>query len=80
MPPGLNNVVAISAGDSFSLALKQNGELVAWGISDSGQTIVPMKDVVAAAAGGRHGLLLRQRRPATCLGTRFEGPTFVPPV
>jgi hypothetical protein len=31
VPPGLNGVVAVAAGDYHSLALKRNGTVVAWG-------------------------------------------------
>jgi len=38
---GLSNVVAISAGDYHSVALKSDGTVVAWGNNDYGQTTVP---------------------------------------
>jgi alpha-tubulin suppressor-like RCC1 family protein len=36
-PPGLTNVIAISAGYNHSLALKRDGTLVGWGFNDGGQ-------------------------------------------
>jgi hypothetical protein len=40
-PAGLNNVVAVSAGDTYALALKSDGTVVAWGVGQPGQTTVP---------------------------------------
>ncbi len=52
---------AVAAGDGFSIALKRDGTVVAWGMNEIGQTSVPMglSKVVAVAAGKRHGLALR---------------------
>jgi alpha-tubulin suppressor-like RCC1 family protein len=59
----LTNVIAVSAGDSHSLALTARGDTVAWGANDAGDTpyqvangIVtlggrPLMDVIAVAAG-----------------------------
>ena len=53
VPPDLTNVVAISAGYDFSLALNADGTVAAWGTNSSGQTSVPtgLSNVVAIAAG-----------------------------
>ena len=37
VPPGLTNVVAISAGDAHSLVLKGDGTIEAWGLNESEQ-------------------------------------------
>ena len=72
IPIGLSNVVAIAAGGgvprspsysgitSYSLALKDDGTVVAWGNDDYGQTDVPpgLTNVVAIAAGNSHSLAL----------------------
>lgn len=57
----LSNVVAVSAGSYFSLALKANGQVAAWGQNDYSQTSVPSGaiNVVAIAAGSAHSLALR---------------------
>ena len=49
----LSNVVAIAAGNRFSLALKRDGTVVAWGQNTFHQTDVPigLSNVVAIAAG-----------------------------
>ena len=71
--PGLGRVVAIAAGNSYTLALKQDGTVWAWGDNSSGQlgdgtttnscTPVPalgLNGVVAIAAGSLHGVALKQ--------------------
>jgi alpha-tubulin suppressor-like RCC1 family protein len=40
-PPDLTNVVAVTAGSTFSLALRDNGTVVAWGGTNYGETDVP---------------------------------------
>src|SRR5580692_4663079 len=49
VPIGLTDVVAISAGDKYSLALRSDGTVVAWG----NNTFVPagLSNVVAIATG-----------------------------
>lgn len=66
-PSSLSNVVQVAAGGSdrgqetFGLALKNDGTLVAWGANDFGQTNVPagLSNVVALAAGYSHSLALK---------------------
>jgi hypothetical protein len=61
VPTGLTNVVAIAGGAFFSLALKSDGTVVAWGDNECGQTNVPsgLTNVVAIAGGGDHSLALK---------------------
>ncbi len=61
IPAGLTGVKAISAGSSFSLALKTDGTVVAWGYNGSSQTQVPagLSDVMRIAAGDAHALALK---------------------
>jgi len=51
----LSNIVAIAAGNHFSLAIRKDGTAVAWGIMDNGRhpATVPagISNVVAIAAG-----------------------------
>lgn len=59
-PAGLDNVLQISGGLEFSLALKNDGSVVAWGRDDAGQTAVPagLGDTKMVAAGALHALAL----------------------
>ena len=59
--PGLSNIVAIAGGGGHSLALRNDGTVVAWGANGSGQTNVPagLSNIVAIAGGGAHSLALR---------------------
>ena len=70
---GLSNVVAVAAGDDFSLALKTDGTVWAWGTNGNGQlgdgTVSPsltpgpvpgLTDAVAIAAGSAHGMAIKR--------------------
>jgi hypothetical protein len=64
VPVGLSGVTAVAAGDSHSLALKDDGTVVAWGCGaddDSGKCSVPggLSGVTAIAAGAIHSLALK---------------------
>jgi hypothetical protein len=63
VPFGLSNVVALAGAEYYSLALKADGTVVAWG--DSRYTDVPsgLSNVVAIAAGKYHSLALIQNSP-----------------
>ncbi len=70
---GVSNVVAIAAGAFHSLALKQDGTLVAWGFDGSGQvgdgantdnkttfvSVLNATNIIAIAGGEQHSLALR---------------------
>ena len=60
-PPGLASLLAVAAGNSFSLALKSDGTVLGWGINHLGQSTIPsgLSGVVALAAGLDHSLALR---------------------
>lgn len=62
IPTDLNDVVAISAGQAFPLALRSNGTLVELGVDDYGhpRPAPPVTDVVAIAAGGNFDLALKR--------------------
>jgi len=59
-PPGLTNVVAVSAGLNDALALRDDGTVVAWGANDSGITNVPSTatNVVAISSGWLYHMVL----------------------
>ncbi len=61
VPAGLDQVVAVAAGASHSLALKSDGTVVAWGLNTSGQATIPagLSNVVAMAAGSSHSVALQ---------------------
>src|SRR5437867_329879 len=41
VPQDLTNAIALAGGESFSMALRADGTVVAWGDNSSGQTNVP---------------------------------------
>jgi alpha-tubulin suppressor-like RCC1 family protein len=61
VPAGLGNVVAIACGDNHTLALRDDGTVVAWGESDQGATAIPagLGNVIAIAAWGQHSCALQ---------------------
>ena len=63
VPLDLKDVVAIAAGSFHSLALKQDGSVVAWGctVINTGQCNVPpgLNGVVAISAFGNHSMALK---------------------
>jgi alpha-tubulin suppressor-like RCC1 family protein len=86
VPPGLSNVVAIAVGFSHSLALKDDGTVVAWGGNWEGQATVPpgLSNVVAIAAGANHSLALKADGTVVAWGNAVGsypnyGQSVVPP-
>ncbi|MBV1849278.1 RCC1 domain-containing protein [Catellatospora tritici] len=84
---GLDNVKAISAGFLFSLALLDNGKVMAWGENGLGQLGIGTSDgfsdnpievanlsgVRAIAAGNSHSLALLENRRVKAWGANFDG-------
>jgi len=61
----LSNITAVAAGNGFSLALKQDGTVIAWGCNRRGQTEVPaeLSHVIAIAAGNDFCLAVTTNAP-----------------
>ena len=80
VPSGLTNVVQIAVGQNFSLALKSDGRVVAWGATNYGQTIVPanLTNAVQVAAGNYAAFALRSDGTVTAWGYNAQGQTDVP--
>jgi uncharacterized repeat protein (TIGR01451 family) len=72
VPASLENVQAIAAGQGHSLALKQDGTVVAWGSNNNGQrTVPPLGPVKAIAAGGNHSMALLEDGTVVAWGEDF---------
>lgn len=80
VPAGLDNVVAISAGEAHNLVLKGDGTVVAFGSDTLGQTNVPtgLQNVISVAAGGFHSLALKRDGTVVAWGTNGAGQISVP--
>jgi subtilisin-like proprotein convertase family protein len=83
IPSGLtNNLVAgIGGGADFSLALKYDGTVTAWGNNLQGQTSVPagLTNAVAVDGGEQSSLALRSDRTVLVWGSNQDGQANVPP-
>ncbi|CAE7804148.1 UVR8 [Symbiodinium sp. CCMP2592] len=76
----LGPVVAVSAGESHSCALRADGQLVCFGDSENGQCEVPpdLGPVVAVSAGYRHTCAVRTDGQLVCFGDSRYGQCDVP--
>ncbi len=76
---GLSNVVAVAAGSGYSLALRQDGTVYAWGFNNPA-TNVPsgLSGVVAIAAGQSHALAVLSNGLVRAWGSSASGVTNVP--
>ncbi len=61
LPANLGPIVSVARGVDFTIALRADGTVAAWGDNSRGQTAVPagLRDVVAIDAGWYHGLALK---------------------
>ncbi len=57
VPAGLGNVITLATGPAHSLALREDGSVVTWGVTVP--TPAKVSNVVAVAAGFAHNLALR---------------------
>jgi uncharacterized delta-60 repeat protein len=74
-PVGLDDVVAIAAGQHHSLALRADGSVTGWGANVAGQASPPpgIFPTVAIAAGGYHSLALQADGTVAAWGRNDEG-------
>lgn len=84
VPAALGPVIAIEAGDFHTVALKNDGTVVAWGASPffqyRGATNVPagLAGVTAIAAGGFHTVALKNDGTIVAWGYNAQGQTNIP--
>ncbi|MDA7507331.1 hypothetical protein N8504_03030 [Akkermansiaceae bacterium] len=80
VPTDLTGVTGIAAGFAHSLALKNEGTVVAWGSNSDKQCDVPtdLKDVVEIAAGSYHSLALKADGSVVAWGFNFKKQRDVP--
>ena len=84
VPASLSNAVAIASGGTHCLALRENGNVTAWGwnyYNNYGQTNIPagLTNIISLAAGGRHSLVLRRDGTVVAWGDNSYGQTNLPP-
>jgi alpha-tubulin suppressor-like RCC1 family protein len=80
LPPGLQDIVAVAAGDTHCLALKADGTVVAWGANWAGQATVPagLNHVVGIAAASSSSLALSSDGTVIAWGDYGNATTNVP--
>lgn len=80
VPKGLDGVVAISAGEHHTLAVRRDGTVVAWGSPGTDKSAVPsrLRGVVTVAAGEDHSLALRYDGTVVAWGNNLLGACNVP--
>jgi alpha-tubulin suppressor-like RCC1 family protein len=77
----LDGVTAVAGGGAHTLALRQDGSVVAWGNGAYGQSTVPTaarSGVVAIAAGGKHSIALKDDGTVLAWGDNTAGQSSVP--
>lgn len=75
---GLSNIVALSAGDTFSLALRSEGTVAAWGSGSGTNVPANLSNVVAIAAGGSFAMALHSDGNLSAWGSYGDDPSAVP--
>ena len=74
------NLVAISAGGFHTLALREDGTVLAWGWNSYGETNVPagLTNITGIAAGLYHSLAVAEDRHVTGWGDDSAGQSTIP--
>ncbi len=77
---GFDGVSAIAGGSRHTVALKNDGSVVAWGDNSDGQASVPpsLAGVTAISAGDAHTVALKNDGTVVAWGDNFYGQTTVP--
>jgi alpha-tubulin suppressor-like RCC1 family protein len=75
IPQAATDIVAISAGLQYSVALRNDGTVIAWGRRDIGQIEVPeyRQHVVAIAAGYTHSVIAFNNGAIKAFGLNQHG-------
>lgn len=76
--PGLSNIVALSAGSGYSLGLRGDGIVQAWGASTVTNLPPGLHGIVGLAAGFYHALAVRSNGTVVAWGGQAYGVTNVP--
>ena len=74
-------IAQIGAGDGFSVVLKSDGRVLAWGKNDLGQATVPVSatnQIAQIAVGNSHVLVLRQDGTIVTWGNSSNGLLNIP--
>jgi alpha-tubulin suppressor-like RCC1 family protein len=71
VPADATNVIALAAGDTHCLALRADGQVVAWGNRLATNVPAGLSNVVSIAAGSIHGLALKRDGTVSMWGSFF---------
>lgn len=75
-PEATSDVIKISSGHGFNIALKSNGTVIGWGLNNQGQISIPtgLANVIDIAAGSHHCLALKSDGTLVIWGRYETGP------
>ena len=76
----INPNITVDSGYWYSLGIKSDGTVAAWGSNMAGETIVPtdLTDVVSVSAGNFHNLALKSNGTVAAWGSNGAGQIDVP--
>ena len=80
VPSGLGNIIALEAGETHSVGLKDDGTVVTWGSNTYGQQNIPagLSNVIAIASRHNHTLALKSDGTVVAWGFNWIGQIDVP--
>jgi alpha-tubulin suppressor-like RCC1 family protein len=75
-----NTFLEAATGHGFTVALRTDGSVAAWGTNDYGQATTPAEatNVIAVAAGGAHAIALRSDGTVVAWGRNSSGQAIPP--